>query len=106
MKHFSIIAVIIILIILIVGLFSMNKFTNKTIAQKVNYITKTPEVIRSEGNHLKNQKSVYLSQHAYNPVDWYPWNEEAVERAKKEDKPIFLSIGYSSCHWCHYALVV
>jgi uncharacterized protein YyaL (SSP411 family) len=40
-------------------------------------------------------------QHAYNPVDWYPWNEEALERAKKEDKPIFLSVGYSACHWCH-----
>jgi uncharacterized protein YyaL (SSP411 family) len=52
-------------------------------------------------NRLINEKSPYLLQHAYNPVDWYPWCDEAFEKAKKEDKPIFLSIGYSSCHWCH-----
>ncbi|WP_297454322.1 thioredoxin domain-containing protein [Persephonella sp.] len=52
-------------------------------------------------NRLINEKSPYLRQHAYNPVDWYPWGEEAFEKAKKEDKPIFLSIGYSTCHWCH-----
>ncbi|SEN51361.1 thioredoxin domain-containing protein [Lihuaxuella thermophila] len=52
-------------------------------------------------NRLINEKSPYLLQHAYNPVDWYPWTEEAFEKAKKEDKPVFLSIGYSSCHWCH-----
>ncbi len=52
-------------------------------------------------NHLKNQTSPYLLQHADNPVNWYPWCSEAFERAKKEDKPIFLSIGYSTCHWCH-----
>lgn len=52
-------------------------------------------------NRLINQKSPYLRQHAYNPVDWYPWCDEAFERAYKEDKPIFLSIGYSTCHWCH-----
>ena len=52
-------------------------------------------------NHLKNQTSPYLLQHADNPVAWYPWCEEAFLRAKREDKPIFLSIGYSTCHWCH-----
>ena len=52
-------------------------------------------------NHLKDQTSPYLLQHADNPVDWYPWCEEAFLRAKEEDKPIFLSIGYSTCHWCH-----
>ena len=52
-------------------------------------------------NHLKGEKSPYLIQHAKNPVDWYPWGEEAFEKAKIEDKPIFLSIGYSTCHWCH-----
>ena len=52
-------------------------------------------------NHLKNEHSPYLQQHADNPVDWYPWGEEAFEKARKEHKPIFLSIGYSSCHWCH-----
>ena len=52
-------------------------------------------------NHLKNEHSPYLQQHADNPVDWYPWGEEAFEKARKENKAIFLSIGYSSCHWCH-----
>ena len=52
-------------------------------------------------NHLKNEHSPYLQQHADNPVDWYPWGEEAFNKAQKEHKAIFLSIGYSSCHWCH-----
>ena len=52
-------------------------------------------------NRLKYETSPYLLQHKENPVDWYPWGSEAFERAKEEDKPIFLSIGYSSCHWCH-----
>jgi len=50
-------------------------------------------------NRLINEKSPYLLQHAYNPVDWFPWGEEAFEKANREDKPIFLSIGYSCCHW-------
>jgi len=60
-----------------------------------------PEDIRREGNRLKNESSLYLQQHAHNPLDWYPWVAEALTKAKTEDKPIFLSIGYSSCHWCH-----
>ncbi len=52
-------------------------------------------------NRLIQEKSPYLLQHAHNPVDWYPWGEEAFEKAKNEDKPIFLSIGYATCHWCH-----
>ena len=52
-------------------------------------------------NHLLNEKSPYLLQHLYNPVDWYPWGDEAFELAKKEGRPVFLSIGYSTCHWCH-----
>ena len=52
-------------------------------------------------NHLKNENSPYLQQHANNPVDWYPWTDEAFKKAKEENKAIFLSIGYSSCHWCH-----
>ena len=52
-------------------------------------------------NKLINEKSPYLLQHAYNPVEWYPWGVEAFEKAKQEEKPIFLSIGYSTCHWCH-----
>jgi len=52
-------------------------------------------------NRLIHETSPYLKQHAHNPVDWYPWGPEALERARLEDKPIFLSIGYSTCHWCH-----
>jgi len=52
-------------------------------------------------NHLAGETSPYLLQHAHNPVDWHPWGDEALRRAKAENKPIFLSIGYSSCHWCH-----
>jgi len=52
-------------------------------------------------NHLQNEHSPYLQQHANNPVNWYPWGEEAFEKARKENKAIFVSIGYSSCHWCH-----
>jgi uncharacterized protein YyaL (SSP411 family) len=52
-------------------------------------------------NRLAKEKSPYLLQHAENPVDWYPWSDEAFSRAASEDKPIFLSIGYSTCHWCH-----
>ena len=52
-------------------------------------------------NHLASEKSPYLLQHAHNPVDWHPWCDEAFELARREDKPIFLSIGYATCHWCH-----
>src|SRR6202011_5630908 len=52
-------------------------------------------------NSLINEKSPYLLQHAYNPVQWYPWGSDALQKAKVENKPIFLSIGYSTCHWCH-----
>jgi uncharacterized protein YyaL (SSP411 family) len=52
-------------------------------------------------NRLAEEKSPYLLQHAHNPVDWYPWSSDAFEKARREDKPIFLSIGYSTCHWCH-----
>jgi len=52
-------------------------------------------------NRLIHETSPYLLQHAHNPVDWYPWGPEAIERARREDKPIFLSVGYSTCYWCH-----
>ncbi|MCU1334556.1 MAG: spermatosis-associated protein 20-like, partial [Bryobacterales bacterium] len=52
-------------------------------------------------NRLINEKSPYLLQHAHNPVDWYPWGQAALDKARQEDKPIFLSVGYSTCHWCH-----
>src|SRR4029078_6393546 len=52
-------------------------------------------------NRLAQETSPYLQQHSDNPVDWYPWGKEALERARLEDKPILLSIGYAACHWCH-----
>src|SRR5690606_30685142 len=52
-------------------------------------------------NRLAREKSPYLLQHQHNPVDWFAWGEEAFSKARAEDKPIFLSIGYSTCHWCH-----
>ena len=52
-------------------------------------------------NHLKEETSPYLLQHADNPVDWYPWCDEAFKLAREKDLPVFLSIGYSTCHWCH-----
>src|SRR3989337_885983 len=52
-------------------------------------------------NRLSKETSPYLLQHAHNPVDWYPWSEEALQKAKQENKPILISIGYAACHWCH-----
>ena len=57
--------------------------------------TSTPQ------NRLANESSLYLRQHAWNPVDWFPWGPEAIARARELDRPIFLSVGYSACHWCH-----
>jgi uncharacterized protein YyaL (SSP411 family) len=57
--------------------------------------------VQNQKNHLANETSPYLLQHADNPVDWYPWGESAMKKAKSEDKPILLSIGYAACHWCH-----
>lgn len=64
-------------------------------------VAAAPEIPPKFSNHLVGETSPYLLQHAHNPVDWYPWGEEAFQRARFEDKPIFLSIGYSACHWCH-----
>lgn len=63
--------------------------------------TKTENKAPISGNHLINESSAYLLQHAHNPVDWYPWSDAALEKAKKENKLMIISIGYSSCHWCH-----
>src|SRR5881296_805183 len=59
------------------------------------------KVAAKHTNRLSREISPYLLQHAHNPVDWYPWSEEAFAKARGEDKPVFLSIGYSACHWCH-----
>jgi uncharacterized protein len=61
----------------------------------------TDETAPRHTNRLIDQKSPYLLQHAHNPVDWFPWGEEAFEKARRENKPVFLSVGYSTCHWCH-----
>src|SRR3979409_1034968 len=57
--------------------------------------------LKPMANRLAGETSPYLLQHKDNPVDWYPWGEEALTRAREEDRPILLSIGYSACHWCH-----
>jgi uncharacterized protein YyaL (SSP411 family) len=62
---------------------------------------RTVATIRRDGNHLVGQASPYLEQHAHNPVDWYPWGPEALERARRERRLLFVSVGYSTCHWCH-----
>src|SRR5439155_6691373 len=64
-------------------------------------LAKLPPDGGPEFNRLVFEKSPYLLQHARNPVKWYPWGAEAFEKARKEGKPVFLSIGYSTCHWCH-----
>lgn len=78
-----------ILLILLI-LFNINLFSYEEVLNK-----------NKKANKLVNESSPYLLQHAYNPVEWYPWSDEAFNLANKENKPIFLSIGYSTCHWCH-----
>ncbi len=77
------------------------KEPGSTVKQKNDERISAESSARGKANHLIHEKSPYLLQHAHNPVDWYPWGEEAFEKALREDKPIFLSIGYSTCHWCH-----
>jgi uncharacterized protein YyaL (SSP411 family) len=70
-------------------------------ALAVSVVTLARAADEQHTNRLIREKSPYLLQHAHNPVDWYPWGKEAFEKARKENKPIFLSVGYSTCHWCH-----
>src|SRR5688572_19857651 len=77
---------------------------SKNNATNTNVIAQAGEQMKGTHkytNRLAQEKSPYLLQHQHNPVDWYPWGEEAFEKARKENKPILLSIGYSTCHWCH-----
>jgi uncharacterized protein len=69
--------------------------------RKGKMTTNSETMVHSHTNRLAREKSPYLLQHQFNPVDWYPWGEEAFAKARQENKPIFLSIGYSTCHWCH-----
>ena len=73
-------------------------FSCATKSQTDSKFEKVPDI---KMNRLANEQSPYLLQHADNPVDWYPWGKEAFNKAKELDLPIFLSIGYSTCHWCH-----
>src|SRR3569832_317437 len=66
-----------------------------------NVALKPMSTTHSHTNRLAREKSPYLLQHQYNPVDWYAWGDEAFAKARAENKPIFVSIGYSTCHWCH-----
>src|SRR5512140_1748751 len=65
------------------------------------YVRRPSREARALMNRLAGESSPYLRQHAHNPVDWYPWGDEAFAKARNEGKPLFVSIGYSSCHWCH-----
>src|ERR1700710_2313804 len=71
-----------------------------TLVMSLSAVTADPAP-KGPANRLAKESSPYLLQHAHNPVEWYPWGPEALTKAKKENKLIFLSIGYSSCHWCH-----
>ena len=81
--------------------YSMPRVNGQLVVPGPELLSALPEDGGPEYNRLIFESSPYLLQHARNPVDWYPWGEAAFERAKAEDKPVFLSIGYSTCHWCH-----
>ncbi len=84
---------------LLLGLLFINSKALNEVSKTEMKKTSTAKPVHT--NHLINENSPYLLSHAHNPVDWYPWGDEALKRAKAEDKPIFLSIGYAACHWCH-----
>ena len=88
-------------IILLLYLLPTSSFAADIKHVTVNDYLQQSKAQGKKANKLINETSPYLLQHAYNPVDWYAWSEEAFEEARKENKPIFLSIGYSTCHWCH-----
>src|SRR3954465_14924489 len=79
--------------------------SNDTPADAIPANPQHPQIAPTETheptNRLAHEKSPYLLHHAHNPVDWYPWGEEAFAEARRENKPVFLSVGYSTCHWCH-----
>jgi uncharacterized protein YyaL (SSP411 family) len=79
---------------------TLNKSAISQYSSENGFMQSEPRTERKP-NRLIHEKSPYLLQHAYNPVDWYPWTKEAFKKAKAQDKPVFVSIGYSSCHWCH-----
>src|SRR5215471_14083015 len=84
------------IVITVVAVSLINPLRNETVMTR-----NAGSAAEEHPNRLIHEKSPYLLQHAYNPVDWYPWGLEAFEKARRENKPVFLSIGYSTCHWCH-----
>jgi uncharacterized protein YyaL (SSP411 family) len=82
-------------------LFSLKQVTSAHTFLHKKMISTSSNFGNKHTNKLIFEKSPYLLQHATNPVNWYPWGEEALEKARREDKLIFLSVGYSTCHWCH-----
>ncbi len=105
-NSFSVTGIILLLLLLVAGssgteMKPFNNDLNNTKDRTLRGARTMNQNMNKRPNHLIREKSPYLLQHAYNPVEWYPWGEEALNRAKKENKPIFLSIGYSTCHWCH-----
>ncbi len=93
------------LLIISIGLLAYSIATGVAVAQQPTSATTEEASAKGGGekhtNRLAKESSPYLLQHAHNPVDWYPWGDEAIEKAKREDKMIFLSVGYAACHWCH-----
>ena len=91
----------IIITVVIISFIFLSGCKEETNNVKQQAVSDTTELVKTEiFNHLKDESSPYLQQHAQNPVDWYPYSDEAFEKAIAEDKMIFLSIGYSTCHWC------
>src|SRR2546426_522885 len=83
------------------GLIVNGKGQTTSFRRIVHFADARTNAERGHTNRLANEKSPYLLQHAHNPVDWFAWGDEAFAKARREDKPVLLSIGYSTCHWCH-----
>src|ERR1041384_8274514 len=92
------VAVVSVAPVLALGLTACQK---ESVQPQPNLPVSTNAAVHAHTNRLAREKSPYLLQHAHNPVDWFAWGDEAFEKARRENKPIFLSIGYSTCHWCH-----
>lgn len=89
------------LVVALVGLLAYRSSSAEEAGEPIRAEGNVAPVPAAKANRLIHEKSPYLLQHAHNPVDWYPWSEEAFAKAKRENKPIFLSVGYSTCYWCH-----
>ena len=108
MKNKALITVFLIGVIAIFYMIQQGMSRSQTVRQVINEtgiakMESKADAVRKypDKNLLSKEKSPYLLQHANNPVHWYPWGDDAFAKAKAEDKPVFLSIGYSTCHWCH-----